>query len=119
MNGWQWEDPEGFTRRKPTREDIERVARAVADEEGGDGSSTAGTFLPFAVPRFATQDCGTDPRFFGAQRPNHTYGYGRVRTVMPHATPVDLDGNGISNVVLWKDGAWRTFTAPSAPEPAR
>jgi subtilisin family serine protease len=74
----------------------------------------------FAVPRFsATQDCGSDPRFFGAQRPNHTYGYGRVRTVMPHATPIDLDGNGVSNVVLWKDGAWRTFTAPSAPEPTR
>lgn len=44
---WQWEDPEGFTRKKPTREDIERVARAVAAEEGGDYSSTAGMFIPF------------------------------------------------------------------------
>ena len=28
MNDWQWEDPEGFTRKKPTREDIERAALA-------------------------------------------------------------------------------------------
>lgn len=47
MNDWQWEDPEGFTRKKPTREDIERVARAVAAEEGGYCSSTSGMFLPF------------------------------------------------------------------------
>ena len=47
MSDWTSEDPEGFTRRTPTREDIERVARAVAAEEGGDGSSTSGMFLPF------------------------------------------------------------------------
>lgn len=44
---WQWEDPEGFTRKKPTREDIERVARAVAAEECGGYSSAAGMFIPF------------------------------------------------------------------------
>ena len=46
MGDWTWEDPAGFTRRTPTREDIERVARAVAVEDGG-GSTTAGMFLPF------------------------------------------------------------------------
>ena len=48
----------------------------------------------------------------GNDRPNGTFGYGRVRAVVPSDIAIDFNGDGMSEAVIYRDGAWLYFPIP-------